>query len=116
MLGLNALASAPTPSFPWAEQENTDLIPADKLDQRPRAEPKTQVDARVDAGVSDWAEEGDTSSIPLVKLGLAPSASSWFWAASAFGPFTANTAKTMSLRDFPISARGLTTPGPPGRP
>ncbi len=89
------------PSYLWAEQENTDLIPADKLDNAPGLN-ENQVDARVDAGVSDWAEEGDTSSIPLTKLGNAPSASSWFWAASVFGPFVAGTEKAMTLRTFPI--------------
>ena len=89
------------PSYLWAEQENTDLIPADKLTNAP-GQNEVQVDARVAAGVSDWAEEGDTSSIPLTKLGNAPSASSWFWAASVFGPFTAGTAKAMVLRDFPL--------------
>ena len=58
----------------WAEQGNTDAIPASKLTNAPSGGgglTETQVDARVAAGVLDWAEEGNTDQIPVGKLGNA---------------------------------------------
>ena len=60
----------------WAEQGNTDAIPATKLTNAPSGGGglnQGQVDARVQAGVEDWAETGNTSAIPANKLTNAPS-------------------------------------------
>ena len=56
----------------WAEDGNTDLIPAAKLTNAPGGLTQTQVDARVAAGVLDWAEDGNTDLIPAAKLTNAP--------------------------------------------
>ena len=59
----------------WAEQGNTDQIPANKLNNAPSGSgglTQAQVDARVAAGVLDWAETGNTDPIPAAKLTNAP--------------------------------------------
>ena len=63
--------------FDWAEQGNTDPIPAGKLVNAPSGGgtgglTQTQVDARVAAGVQDWAETGNNAAIPAAKLSNAP--------------------------------------------
>ncbi len=58
----------------FARRSSTAQVPDAKLPDIPtNAEIDARADARVAAGVSDWAEEGDTSQIPLNKLGNAPS-------------------------------------------
>ena len=61
----------------WAEDGNTDQIPANKLGNAPSGGlDQAAVDARVAAGVADWAEQGDTSQIPANKLSNAPTGGS----------------------------------------
>ena len=50
---------------------------------------QNQVDARVRSGVEDWAEEGNTSDIPLAKLGNAPGGTDVVARAAAAGAQTA---------------------------
>lgn len=59
----------------WAETDNTDNIPASKLDNAPDTGlTQSEVDDRVAAGVLDWAETGNTTQIPRNKLANAPQA------------------------------------------
>ena len=54
---------------PWARQDNTDIIPTDKLPPIPEAGlNQDAVDGRVRAIVDDWAEIGNDDTIPTEKL------------------------------------------------
>ena len=61
----------------WAEEGNSDAIPAGKLGNAPAGSgslDQAAVDARVVHGVVDWAESGNTDQVPSNKLGNVPAA------------------------------------------
>ena len=62
----------------WAEEGNTDQIPADKYQTSLNDSGLIQniADDAVANGVADWAEEGNTDQIPADKLGNAPAGES----------------------------------------
>ena len=62
------LPKAKLPDISYNDLADKPTIPAGGLDQ-------AAVDARVQAGVSDWAEEGNTDAIPAGKLSNAPAGS-----------------------------------------
>ena len=67
----NDIARTPPAVSDWAEEGNTDAIPAGKLTNAPSSGgglSQAAVDARVKAGVADWAETADTSNLPAAKL------------------------------------------------
>ena len=59
----------------WAEEGNTDPIPAGKLTNAPAGTDEASVNRLIKAGVSDWAETANTDPIPASKLANAPGGS-----------------------------------------